>query len=184
MKIARILITAALATTAAAPALAGEWKFLPILDKGYSPAFVASVTGGLMDPKHVDSGTAWGLELAMNCGLLQTPTGVVRTKLSYNRFDNDGLKLQTVELNPRWTTPIAQNLTLGVGPGIGWVKSDAGGRTTDMFAWQVGADLDYRMNNLNLGLGARWQDTTDKNIGGGHHGADNWLVQAKVGIAF
>jgi hypothetical protein len=53
-----------------------------------------------------------------------------------------------------------------------------------MFAWQVGADLDYRMNNLNLGLGARWQDTTDKNIGGGHHGADNWLVQAKVGIAF
>jgi hypothetical protein len=40
------------------------------------------VTGGMMDPQHVGSGDAWGLELAMNCGLLQTPTGVVRTKLS------------------------------------------------------------------------------------------------------
>ena len=183
MKIARILITAALATTAAAPALAGEWKFLPILDKGYSPAFVASVTGGLMDPKHVDSGTAWGLELAMNCGLLQTPTGVVRTKLSVNKFDKAGLELTTVELNPRWTIPVAKDLTFGVGPGIGWVKAD-GGRNVDMFAWQAGADLDYRIGQLNLGLGARWQDTVNKNLGGGREGADNWLVQAKVGIAF
>jgi hypothetical protein len=126
MKIARILIAAALACHRCRP---GPGRRLEVpahhSTRATAPAFVASVTGGLMDPKHVDSGTAWGLELAMNCGLLQTPTGVVRTKLSYNRFDNDGLKLQTVELNPRWTTPIAQNLTLGVGPGIGWVKSDS-----------------------------------------------------------
>ena len=31
---------------------------------------------------------------------------------------------------------------------------------------------------------ARWQDTMNKNLGGGREGADNWLVQAKVGIAF
>ena len=166
------------------PALAaGDWKFLPVADKGYAPAFVASVTGGIMDPQHVGSGDAWGLELAFNCGLVQTPTGVVRTKLSVNKFDKAGLELTTVELNPRWTIPVAKDLTFGVGPGIGWVKAD-GGRNVDMFAWQAGADLDYRIGQLNLGLGARWQDTVNKNLGGGREGADNWLVQAKVGIAF
>jgi hypothetical protein len=124
MKIARILLTAALAP----PPPPGPGRRLEVpahRRQGLRPAFVASVTGGMMDPKHVGSGDAWGLELAMNCGLLQTPTGVVRTKLSVQPFDKDGLELQTVELNPRWTTPIAQDLTLGVGPGIGWVKADA-----------------------------------------------------------
>jgi hypothetical protein len=174
MKTARILLTA----LALGAATARPWrrKFLPIADKGYAPAFVASVTGGIMDPQHVGSGDAWGLELALNCGLLQTPTGVVRTKLSVNKFDKAGLEL-TVELNPRWTIPVAKDLTFGVGPGIGWVKAD-GGRNVDMFAWQAGADLDYRIGQLNLGLGARWQDTVNKNLGGGREGADNWL-QAK-----
>ena len=184
MKTARILLTALALGAATTPALAAsDWKFLPVADKGYAPAFVASVTGGIMDPQHVGSGDAWGLELAFNCGLVQTPTGVVRTKLSVNKFDKAGLELTTVELNPRWTIPVAKDLTFGVGPGIGWVKAD-GGRNVDMFAWQAGADLDYRIGQLNLGLGARWQDTVDKNLGGGREGADNWLVQAKVGIAF
>ena len=65
MKTARILLAAAALTAAAAPALAGDWKFLPVTEKGYAPAFVASVTGGVMDPQHVKSGDAWGLELAM-----------------------------------------------------------------------------------------------------------------------
>ena len=183
MKTTRILTIAAALSALTAPAFAGDWQFLPIADKGYAPNFVASVTGGIMDPQHVGSGDAWGLELAFNCGLVQTPTGVVRTKLSVNKFDKAGLELTTVELNPRWTIPVAKDLTFGVGPGIGWVKAD-GGRNVDMFAWQAGADLDYRIGQLNLGLGARWQDTVNKNLGGGREGADNWLVQAKVGIAF
>ena len=71
-----------------------------------------------------------------------------------------------------------------LGPGIGWVKADSGNRNVDMFAWQVGADLDYRIGQLNLGLGARWQDTVNKTVATGQAGADNWLVQAKVGVAF
>jgi hypothetical protein len=184
MKTTRTLLIAAAVAAASTPALAGDWKFMPILDKGYAPNFVASVTGGIMDPQHAKSGDAWGLELAMNCGLLQTPTGVVRTKLSVNKFDKAGLDLTTVELNPRWTIPVAKDLTFGVGPGIGWVKADSGSRTTDLFAWQVGADLDYRIGQLNLGLGARWQDTVNKTVSAGREGADNWLVQAKVGVAF
>ncbi|MCK6376537.1 MAG: porin family protein [Zoogloea sp.] len=184
MKITRILTIAAALSALTAPAFAGDWQFLPIAEKGYAPNFVASVTGGIMDPQHAKSGDAWGLELAMNCGLIQTPTGVVRTKLSVNKFDKGGLNLTTVELNPRWTIPVAKDVTFGIGPGIGWVKADAGNRTVDMFAWQAGADLDYRMGQLNLGLGARWQDTVGKTIATGQQGADNWLVQAKVGIAF
>ena len=38
MKTARILLAAAALTGAAAPALAGDWKFLPVTEKGYAPA--------------------------------------------------------------------------------------------------------------------------------------------------
>ncbi len=186
MNVLRItLLGAALAcATAPALALAGEWKFLPIMDTDYRPDLTVSLVGGVMDPVNVRKDSYVGIEVAANCGLLQTPTGVVRTKLSYGRFDKDGTELRVFEVNPRWTTPIAENLTVGIGPGIGWVRADVGSRETDMFAWQVGADLDYRIGRLNLGLGARWQDTVDKTVSPGDKGAENWLVQAKVGVNF
>ncbi len=103
MKSARILLAALALGAATTPALAaGDWKFLPIADKGYAPNFVASVTGGIMDPQHVGSGDAWGLELAFNCDLVQTPTGVVRTKLSVNKFDRPG-----------WTSPPSSSTRAG-----------------------------------------------------------------------
>lgn len=169
---------------ATAPALADTWRLLPSLDEGYRPAFTLSVAGGVMDPKGAREGAYGGVELAMNCGLLQTPSGVVRTKLSLGRYDKGDTELRIFEVNPRWTTPLTERLSAGVGPGIGYVRAKVAGRDTDLFAWQLGADLDYRLGRLNLGLGARWQDTVDKTIAPGREGAENWLVQAKVGVNF
>lgn len=185
LKIGRIrAVLAAALCVCAGSAAAGEWQFLPILKDGYKPDLVLSVAGGALDPKGADRHTYAGLELAMNCGLFQTPTGVVRTKISYGGYDHDGLEYRTFEVNPRWTVPVAQNLSFGIGPGIGYVRTEVGSRDTHMFAWQVGADLDYRMGRMNLGLGARWQDTLDKTVAPGTSGAENWLVQAKIGLAF
>lgn len=179
----RGVLTAALCACAGS-AVAGEWQFLPVLKDGYKPEFVLSAVGGALDPKGADRDTYAGVELAFNCGLFQTPVGVVRTKVSYGGYDHDGLEYRSFEVNPRWTMPVAQNLSFGVGPGIGYVRTEAGDRDAHMFAWQLGADLDYRMGRLNLGLGARWQDTLDKSVAPGIKGVENWLVQAKIGLAF
>lgn len=184
MHTARAAIVAISLFAMAGSASAGEWKFLPILDKDYKPEMTLSVIGGLLDPKGSGSDTFAGLELAMNCGVFQTPSGVVRTKISFARFDHDGYDYRTIEVNPRWTVPVAHNLTFGIGPGVGYVKTKVGTRDTEMFAWQVGADLDYRIGQINLGLGARWQDTVNKTVAIGTQGAENWLLQAKIGFAF
>lgn len=177
------LTALALAGTSAA-ALAGEWKVLPVMDSGYKPQITASVVGGSMSGTPVGSGAYSGVEVAFNCLALQPPSGIIRSKISYGQFDKNGLKLTTFEVNPRWTTPIAQDLTVGFGPGIGLVKADVAGQTTNMMAMQLGADLDYSVGKLNLGLGVRWQNTANKSITPAIRGANNTLVQAKLGFNF
>ena len=170
--------------TASVATRAEDFKFLPVRDANYKPDITLSVAGGRLNGTPAGSGNYTGVELAFNCLLIQPPSGVIRSKISYGQFDHNGLKLNTFEINPRWTMSVDKNLTFGVGPGIGLVKADVTGKATSMAAFQVGADLDYRIGALNLGLGARWQDTRNKDIAPGVHGANNTLVQAKIGFNF
>lgn len=172
-------------SVAAIPALAdGDWKTMPILEPAYKPDFTLSALVGLMDPQHVSSDSYIGAELAFNCLLLQPPTGIIRTKVSIGSFSNDGLKLTSFEINPRWMFNIDQNLSVGFGPGIGYVDAKAGGNSKGLWAGQLGADLDYRIGAINLGLAARWQGTQGSTITNGVKGADNTLVEAKIGYNF
>lgn len=170
--------------TASAATLAEDWKFLPVRDAAYKPDATLSIAAGQLNGTPAGSGNYTGAEVAFNCLMLQPPSGVIRSKISYGQFDHNGLKLNTFEINPRWTTSIAENLTVGVGPGVGYVKAEVAGKSTSMAALQIGADLDYRIGSLNLGLGARWQDTRNKDIAAGVQGANNTLVQAKIGMNF
>lgn len=170
---------------AAAPAVAaGDWKVMPVLDPVYKADITVSALVGSMNPEHVGSDTTLGAEVAFNCLLLQPPVGIIRSKISVTSFSNDGLKLTSYEINPRWTFNIDKNLTVGFGPGIGYVNAKVAGNTTGLWAGQVGADLDYRIGAINLGLSARWQGTENSAIAAGVKGADNTLVQAKIGYNF
>jgi len=170
--------------TASAATFADDWKFFPVLDAKYKPDVTLSLVGGVLNGTPAGSGSYKGIEVALNCLALQPPTGVIRSKISLGSFDHNGMKLTTFEINPHWTMNVDKNLTFGVGPGIGFVKAEMNGQTTRMAALQIGADLDYRIGAINLGLGARWQDTRNKDIAPGIHGANNTLVQAKVGFNF
>lgn len=165
-------------------AMAEGWTLLPVMEDGYKPNMTLSVVGGQMKPVNVASGGYVGAEMAFNCLLLQPPSGVIRSKISYGEFDHAGTKISTFEVNPRWTTGLTDNLSFGIGPGIGYVTAKVGGQSFGMMAAQVGADLDYRLGALNLGLGVRWQGTENKLIAAGRKGADNTLVQAKLGFNF
>jgi len=178
------LLGLSLVTASAATLAADDWKFLPVRDANFKPDMTLSAAVGSLDPEHVSRGSYVGAELAFNCLALQPPTGVIRTKISVGQFDHQDMKLTTFEVNPRWTVNLNKDLTVGFGPGIGLVKAEMAGRSTNMAALQVGADLDYRIGALNLGLGARWQATQNKEIAPGRSGADNVLIQAKVGVNF
>jgi len=170
---------------AAAPALAsGDWKAMPVLDPAYKADITVSALVGLMDPEHVGSDSYVGAEVAFNCLLLEPPTGIIRSKMSVGRFSNDGLQLTSYEINPRWMFNIDKNLSVGFGPGIGYVNAKDAGNTTGLWAGQVGADLDYRIGAINLGLAARWQGTENRVIAAGVKGADNTLIDAKIGYNF
>jgi hypothetical protein len=182
-----ILVTTLLGlglATASATVLAGEWKIMPVLDAAYKPEITVALAGGVMNGTPAGSGNYSGAELAFNCLALHPPTGIIRSKVSYGQFDHNGLKLKTFEVNPRWTTRVAPDVTVGFGPGIGFVQADVAGKTTSMTAMQLGADLNYRIGQLNLGLDARWQNTANKDIAPGIRGANNTLIMAKVGISF
>jgi hypothetical protein len=170
---------------AAAPALAGgEWKAMPVGDPAYKADVTASALLGSMDPEHVGSDSFVGAEVAFNCILLEPPAGFIRSKISVGRFSSDGLKLTSYEINPRWMFDIDKDLSVGFGPGIGYVDAKTAGNSTGMWAGQLGADLDYRMGAINLGLAARWQGTANRTLAAGVKGADNTLIEAKIGYNF
>jgi hypothetical protein len=181
--IAKTLLVLGLVTFSVS-SFAGDWKVLPVLDADFKPDFTLSLTAGNMKPSSLTSGSYTGVEFAMNCLALQPPSGVIRTKLSLGSYDHDGFKITTFEVNPRWTTNLSPDLTFGIGPGVGYVKAETSGQSTSMAAIQVGADLDYRVGSVNLGLGIRWQDTRNKPITASVNGVDNTLIQAKVGVNF
>ena len=162
----------------------GDWKLLPVKDASYQPDVTLSALVGAMDPKNASSGSFTGAELAFNCLLIQPPSGVIRSKISVGQYDHDGLELTSYEINPRWTFNLSKDLSVGFGPGIGYVDAKAAGHSKGLWAAQIGADLDYRIGSLNLGLGARWQATQDHQIAVGYKGADNFLVEAKIGMNF
>lgn len=170
--------------SAAHAATAGEWQFLPVQGNGYKADVVVSLAGGTMEPNGTGSAGYVGAELAFNCLLLAPPTGAIRTKLSYGSFDHAGIKLTTLELNPRWMVNVTPALSLGAGPGLGMVTTEVAGKTKHLTAVQLGADLDYRLEHINLGLSLRRQATRTADIGAGLSRASNTLVQAKLGYAF
>jgi hypothetical protein len=168
----------------AMPSLAGDWKVLPVRDAGFKPDFTVSALVGSLNPEHAGSDTYVGGEVAFNCLLVEPPVGKIRTKISVGSFDDNGLELTSFELNPRWTFDINKNLSVGIGPGMGYVDAERGGNSQGLWAGQVGVDLDYRIGAINLGLAARWQGTENDTIAPGFKGADNTLITAKIGYNF
>lgn len=172
------------AMLAPASAQAEGWNFLPYQDEDWSADLTLAATGGLMDPEvdGVDSDTAFGAQLSMNCPWFEPPQGNIRQQFNYTQYDEDSLEIRSLELNPHYYLGTG-NLTFGIGPGLGYVWVDGGGSASDsMWAGQISADLEYRRGRLFVGIGTRYQMTQGADFGAGEEPVDNWLHQVKLGI--
>ena len=184
----RPLALSALALTVAAPlpAAADGWTVLPATGSDYEAAPTVALLGGFQDPAvdGVDADGAYGVEVGLSCPTLAPPAGRIRQQISLTRFDNDGLELTSLEINPHYLVDLGRNLALGAGPGLGYVAADAGGDSDGVFALQAGVSLHYRQGPLFLGAEARYQWTQEADLGGQDVDVNNSRLMAKVGWAF
>ncbi|GAB3551400.1 hypothetical protein GCM10027343_35560 [Noviherbaspirillum agri] len=162
----KTLLAVALSSLSLAAA-AQEWRFAPGLK---DPSFkheptIAATVGAIKPNGGGDTATAYGVELNFNCGLFQSPDNRIRTHLSVSRADEDDVDATMVELSPRYTVPLSNGFSVGVGPSIGAVRVNpaaAGADTETVFAYGVVAGLNYRSGGLYAGLDLGVRRTTEK----------------------
>lgn len=175
------------ASTLASQALAGEWEMLPFKNAGWSPDFTLALTTGPMDPDvdGVDSDTASGVQLSLNCPWFSPPEGTIRQQFNYNTFDDGNVEIKSFELNPHWYVG-DEALQYGFGPGLGYVWATPKGLDEQgMWSVQLSADIEYRSGAFFVGAGTRYQVTQSKDFGAGtKDDANNLLTQIKVGMNF
>ncbi len=167
---------------AAGPGGAPGPAVTPAADPGLglagSAAYLSPGAGSL-------SGDAYGTQVYLTSPWLKLPGGTIGQQLSVNSYNRDGVQLTTAALSPRYLTDVAPGLALGVGPGLGYTWADADfGRSTDLWAVQIGADLDYRQGPLFMGLDARYQWSEDQAAATSAGASDNWLTTLKLGVTF
>jgi hypothetical protein len=146
-----------------------------------------AVLGGVLFPDvpRADDDLVYGIELSANCQFIQPAQGRVRHHLSVTRYNDSPLKMTSAELNSHYTVDVAPDLALGVGPGIGYARTDIGRDDHGLWSFQVGGSMHYRTTgNLFLGLEARYQFTESARFEGRSRDADNLRILGKAGFHF
>lgn len=148
-------------------AMAEGWKFAPLLtDPGFKLEPTIAATVNSTKPQASGSATFYGLEMNVNCGLIQSPDNRIRTHISLNRANEGNYDATIFELSPRYTMPLWEGFSIGVGPSLGAVRVDpaaAGVSAETLFAYGVVAGLNYRRGAFYAGLDLGARRTNDKN---------------------
>lgn len=168
-----------------APAAAEGWDALPVLGDNYSAKPTLALIGGAMDPDFsgADTGAVYGVELSLDCPLLQPPVNRIRQQLSLTHY-NDDVEITSLEINPHYVMPLVEGLELGFGPGLGVLSVDTDNGDETVFGLQAGASLHYRAGPLFLGAEARYQATTEGDFGAGDQDVNNARYMVKAGVNF
>ena len=176
----KLALAAALVTLSFA-ASADGWRLAPLLtDPSFKLAPSIALTANSVDPKDGTSNTGAGIDFNFNCGLLQDPQNRMRTHINIGQNKENGVSVNAFELSPRYTIPMGQGLSMGVGPSLAVYKVSRPGYDETLLAAGVAAGINYRAGALFLGADVRYHNTEEK------QGADfdNWTVGLKVGVNF
>ncbi|MDH5378033.1 MAG: hypothetical protein OEX00_06920 [Gammaproteobacteria bacterium] len=167
---------------------AAGWTLFAGKEDGYVAEPAVSIIAGQMSPgdKNLDPQTITGLELSLNCPLLQPPTNRIRQQISYTTFKQDEFTLTNIELNPHYVVEVSPKLEIGGGPGFGYLMTSGGAKNPSLLAVNVGASAHYfGLGPVFLGAEWRYQLTTSEDFGGtDKQDMNNWRFAAKVGYSF
>ena len=176
----KALISAACSAVLVSSSLYGadELKILPVFtDDNYCGQVEVSAVAQSVNFKN-ETVNAYGAEVSFDCPVFTLPGDhVLRQQLTVLSYDTAGVSTTSIEMNPYYFFKLQDNLQLGVGPGIGGIKSG----DTWRFTYQAGAGLKYyATQNIIVGADFRWQGVEEKN------GVDmeNTRLIAKIGYRF
>lgn len=162
------------------------WLFMPASSGPYKADFSLALMAGEgrneRDDESVEVST--GVEFGFNSPWLQPRNeNRLRTFFSHTTLNGDSFKTNSLELNWHLMTPVAPNLTLGLGPGIGWLEADARGIPEgENLSIQVGGNLTYRNGPWYLGLELRRQWSSTLSADGRSFDPDNTRLMLKLGF--
>lgn len=167
-KVVLVSVLGSVMSMASVSAQAESWNLFAGTKAGYEPEAAVSLMLGNVSPENGGSEGLVGIELSLNCPLLQPPTNRIRQQVSYSTIDGADF----LEINPHYVVEVAPGLEIGGGVGLGYVMTDA----SDDVAFQVGASAHYfAMGPVFIGAEARLQ-TVD--------GDNNTRVAVKLGYSF
>jgi len=168
-----------------------EFKFLPIFsDDNYKGNIEVAAVLGTMNHKTqgLDNGLTYGVELSFDCPVFTLPgKNLLRQQLNLNRYDENGVSITSIEMNPYYFVDMDKDLKLGFGPGIGAmnVKPDTSSSEW-LFTVQASAGIKYYMDAAFVGADIRYQWTSENDFNGmsQKQDLDNTRVLFKAGYAF
>ena len=180
-RLATSLLAAGLVLTATASHADGL-KFFPGMSAGFKFEPTVAISAGVMNASAAndDSMAVYGLDINMNCGLIQTPDNRIRTHIQINHVDDSGVKSTSFELSPRYTLPLGSGFSVGAGPALALVMVDNGNDDKNLFGYGAVAGVNFRSGAFYAGADLRYLNTTERN----NVEFENWALLAKVGINF
>ncbi len=190
MKHITLLTTATLvATTLILPlsVQAEGWQVLPVMKQGYKPDFAVAVVAGTMeaDDDNTDKYAPVGVELSMNCPLLKAPSHDIRQQISYLQSDKNGVKSMAFELSPHHMYKVANKLTIGFGPALGYTKVEKDTGSDGVFTYGAGVSTRYNISKgAFVGAEARYVKAQELEVNGVKSGFDNGRAVIKLGYQF
>lgn len=153
----------------------------------YKAEPAVSVMLGQMDPgDNMDSDTISGIEFSLNCPLVKPPNNRIRQQISYTTYDDQGVEITSIELNPHYVVEVSPGLEIGGGPGLGYVMVDGAAGDGSVFGLQLGVSAHYTLQSpLFIGAEARYQITGEDDFGAATKSdVDNYRIALKVGYSF
>ncbi len=187
MKLSTFALSGAAMLVAGSVQAAEGWTWMAGTQDGFKAKPTVSLLMGQMDPgDNMDSDTISGIELSLNCPLVQPPSNRIRQQVSYTKYDDQGVEIASLELNPHYVVEISPGLEIGGGPGLGYVMVDTPTGDGDVFGLQLGVSTHYHGNSpLFLGADLRYQITGEDNFGAATKSdVDNMRLAIKIGYSF
>jgi hypothetical protein len=176
----KMMVAATLAALSVA-AHAEGWRFAPgFTEQGYKfdPSLAGTVN--LVDADDHSSDTGFGVDFNFNSALIQDPQNRIRTHLQFGRVSDSGLKANAFEYSPRYTVPLREGLSFGVGPSVAMYQVEVPGFDKTLYGVGVAAGVNFRAGAMYFGADARFHDTRSKN----GVNFDNLTLGVKAGVNF
>lgn len=164
-----------------------ETKILPIFAGDYCPAPTVAIMGGYGKYSDANNGTAmYGVELGFACPVFQIKDLEINQVLSLVHSDEDGVKTNTLEMNPRIMFAINNKTKFGFGPGLGVIFAKSNGVSDEIFGINFGASLNYQISSdMFIGIESRYQWAGDAQFSAGTKtDMSNSRTLLKVGTSF